>query len=69
MSTRLESFALTATLMLALTACSDDASACERLDAYGGDQPGPTASADEQREFQEVFAQCMQEEPERGAEQ
>ena len=55
--------------MLALTACSDDASACERLDAYAGDQPGPRASYDEQREFQEVFAQCMQEEPEGGFDQ
>ncbi len=52
--------------VLVLTGCSDDASACERLEELGGD-PGPSAPLEQQRVYVEALAQCMEEESERGS--
>jgi hypothetical protein len=68
MSSCLVRLATAAATVLALTACSSEASPCDRLDALG-DEPGPPAPVEQQERYAEAFAQCMREEPERGSDQ
>ena len=43
-----------------LTGCGEQETACERLERFGED-PGPSAPLEEQGEYVEALAGCMQE--------